>query len=84
MPLPNHLPDTVKNIILNETERILSMIKNYIDTHLDPRNILHPHKENFEDNPSIKNIFAELKLTEEEFYEDLSISSDSNFQIHLK
>ena len=58
LPLPNHLPDTVKNIILNGTERILSTVKNYIDTHLDPRNILHPHKENFEDKPSIKNILA--------------------------
>ena len=30
LPLPNHLPDTVKNNILNERERILSMVKNYI------------------------------------------------------
>ena len=52
------------------TERILSMVKNYIDTHLDPRrrNILHPLKENFEDIPNIENILAELKLTEEEYY----------------
>ena len=35
--LPNHLQDTVKNNILTERERILSMVKNYIDTHLDPR-----------------------------------------------
>ena len=86
LPLPNHLPDTVKNNILNQTECILSMVKNYIDTHLDPRkrNILPPHKENFEDGPSIKNILEELKLTEEEHYGALSISSGSDFQIHLK
>ena len=86
LPLPNHLPDTVKNNILNERERILSTVKNYIDTHLDPRkrNILHSHEENFEDIPSIKNILTKLKLTEEEFYGALSISSDSDFQIHLK
>ena len=62
------------------------MVKNYIDTHLDPRkrNILQPHKENFEDIPSIKNILAELKLIEEEYYGTLLISSDSDFQIHLK
>ena len=86
LPLPNHLPDTVKNNILNERERILSTVKNYIDTHLDPRkrNILHPLKENFEDIPSIKNILAELKLTKEEYYGALSISIDSDFQIHLK
>ena len=86
LPLPNHLPDTVKNNIPNERERILSIVKNYIDTHLDPRkrNILHPHKENFEDIPSMKNILAELKVTEEEHYGASSISSDSNFPIHLK
>ena len=68
LPLPNHLPDTVKNNILNEGERILSMVKNYTDTHLDPRkrNILHPLKD-FEDILSIKIILAELKLTEEEY-----------------
>ena len=68
------------------TERILSMVNNYIDTHLDPRkrNILHSHEENFEDIPSTKNILTKLKLTEEEFYGASSISSDSDFQIHLK
>ena len=86
MPLPNHLPDTVKNNIPNGRERILSIVKNYVDTHLDPRkrNILHPHKENFEDILSMKNILAELKVTEEEHYGAPSISSDSNFPSHLK
>ena len=81
MPLPNHLPDTVKNNILNEKEHILSMVKNYIDR---KQNILYPHKDNFEDIPSIKSILAELNLTEEEYYGAVSISSDSDFQIHLK
>ena len=86
LPLPNHLPDTVKNNILNERERILSMVKNHIDTHFDTRkrNIFHPQKENFDDIPGIKNILAELKLTEEEYYGALSILSDFDFQIHLK
>ena len=86
LPLPNHLPDAVKINIPNERERILSIVKNYNDTHLDPRkrNILHPHKENFEDIPSMKNILAELKVTEEEHYGASSISSDSNFPSHLK
>ena len=41
LPLPNHLPDTVKNNILNERECILSMVKNYIDTHLDLDNEIY-------------------------------------------
>ena len=83
-PLPNHLPDTVKNNILNERERIFSVVKNYIDTHLGPRkrNILHQHQECFEDIPSIKNIVAELRLVEEEYYGALS-ASDSENQKHF-
>ena len=76
----------MKNNILNERELILLIVKNYIDTQLYPRkrNILYPHKENFENIPSIRNILAELKPTKEEYFEALSISSDSDFQIHLK
>ena len=73
--LPNHLQDPVKNNILNEMECIFLMVKNYIDTHLDSRkrNILHPHKENFENIPSIQNILANLKLTKKAYYGILSI-----------
>ena len=69
-PLLNHLPDTLINYILNERESILLIVKNYDDTHFDPRkqNILHPHKENLDDITSIQNILAESKLTEEEYY----------------
>ena len=45
-PLLNHLPDTLINYILNERESILLIVKNYDDTHFDPRkqNILHLKK----------------------------------------
>ena len=36
LPLPNHLPDPPNYKILNERERILLMMKNYIEAHLDP------------------------------------------------
>lgn len=68
--LLNHLPDTLTNYILNERESTSLIVKNYDDTHFDPRkqNILHPHKENLDDITSIQNILAESKLTEEEYY----------------
>ena len=53
---------------------------------LDPRkhNILNPLNKDFEETPSIKSILAELGLTEDQYYNALSISSGSDFQIHIK
>ena len=85
LPLQEDLPEDLKNSILNERERILKTVKQYIDSNLDPRrkNILNPFKENFEEVSSI-HILMELNITEEEYYNALSISSDSDFQIHIK
>ena len=81
LPLLEDLPEDLKNSILNERERILKTVKQHIDSNLDPRrkNILNPFKENFEEVPSIQNILTELSITEEEYYNALSISSDSDF-----
>ena len=70
------LPEDRKNSILNERERTLTTVKQYIDSNLDPRRktILNPFKENFEKVPSIQNIVMELNITEEEYYNALSIS----------
>ena len=86
MPLQEDIPEDLKNSILNEQKRILSTVKQYIDSTLDPRrkNILNSFKENFEEVPSIQNILMELNITEEEYYNALSISSNSDFQNHIK
>ena len=87
LPLQEDLPEDVRNSILNERERILTKVKQYIDSNLGPRrkNILNPFKENFEEAyRSIQNILMKLNITEEEYYNALSISSDSDFQIHIK
>ena len=85
LPLQEDLPEDLKNSILNERKRILKTVKQYIDSNLDPRrkNILNPFKENFEEVSSI-HILMELNITEEEYYNALSISSDSDFQIQIK
>ena len=76
----------MRNNILNERDRILGNVKEYIDNNLNPkkRNILNPLKENYEKVPNIPNILKELNLTEDQCYDALSISNDSDFQIHLK
>ena len=85
LPLQEDLPEDLKNSILNERERILKTAKKCKDGNLDPRrkNILNPFKENFEEVSSI-HILMELNITEEEYYNALSISSDSDFQIQIK
>ena len=58
----------------------------YIDNSLEPRkhNILYLLKEDFEETPGIKNILAKLRLTKKQYYNAFSISSGSDFQIHIK
>ena len=82
LPLLEDLPEDVRNSILNERERILTKVKQYIDSNLGPRrkNILNPFKENFEEAyRNIQNILMKLNITEEEYYNALSILSDSDF-----
>ena len=47
-------------------------------------NILNPEKENYKQRPEINEILQELNISEQDYYEALSISSDTDFQIHLK
>lgn len=75
-----------KQAVLQKREAILSTVKEYIDTYLNPhkRNIIDPSKENFEVVPCISEILKSLELYEADYCNALSISSDSDFQIHLK
>ena len=48
LPLQEELPEDVRNSILNERGRILTKVKQYIDSNLNPirKNMLHSFKEN--------------------------------------
>ena len=48
------------------------------------RNIFYPNWENFEIISEIPEILNKLNIKENECYEALSISSDTDFQIHLR
>lgn len=87
MLLLNDLPEAEKkNNILNKREHILSIIKYYIDNSFDPRkhNMLNTLTEDFEKILSIKDILAKLGFTEDQYYNAAFISSDSDFQTHIK
>ena len=85
-PLPAEMSDVEKENKLSQRETILNKVKQYIDTELNPNNInfLDPTKSKFKELKSISEILNELELTESEYYEALSISSDKDFQIHFK
>ena len=55
LPLSIDQLDQKKNIILNERESIFLIVRNNVDTHVDPRkrNILNPRKGNFENISSL-------------------------------
>ena len=86
MPFSSDLPKAEKSNILNEREHILSTVNQYIDNSLYPRkyNIFNHLKQDFEEISSIKNILTELGLTEEQYYNTLLISSDSDLQTDIR
>ena len=47
-------------------------------------NILNPLKENYIEPKSISEILSASEITEQEYYNALTISTDTDFQIHLK
>ena len=82
------LDDSLENRdeILKNRKRILSPVKEYIDSHFDPRynNVLDPQKDNYTEPKTIDEILNELNISKDVYYENLAISSDKGFQIHYK
>ena len=80
------LSEDEKESILHKRNTILNVVKEYIDTYLDPRkvNILDPLKADYVKPKDINNILLEIGFTSEEYYNALKISTDSDFQIHFK
>ena len=60
-------------ILLNERDRVLGNVREYIDNNLNPkkRNILNLLKENYEKVPNIQYILKELNLKEDQCYDAL-------------
>ena len=85
-PLLDDLPKHDKQRILEERNRLLGKVKDYIDSNLNPRkrNIIDPSQEGYVNPLNISEILDELNITEERYYNALSISTDNDFQLHLK
>ena len=61
-------------------------MKDYINHNLFPkkRNIVDPDKDNFEQPESIATILESLGITEDVYYNALSISPGTDFEIHMR
>ena len=86
VPLSKDISIDEKTHIIEQRKLLLSKVKEYIDTNLDPRkrNILNPQNDDFEAVPKINEILQELQISEHDYYKVLSISDGSDFQIHYK
>ena len=70
--------DTHKTNILNRRKEILSKVKQKINDELNPSN------KNYDATITKNDIFDSTGVTEDEYYWALSISADSDFDLHLK
>ena len=77
-PLDENLDDESKSSILNRRKEILCLVKQKIDE------LLNPSKENYDATLTETDILHSVGISEDEYYWALSISPDSDFDLHLK
>lgn len=77
-PLPEDMDEEMKVGTLNRRKEILSLIKQKIDE------VLNPSKPDY--NPALtqKDIFRDVGVSKEEYEGALSVSADSDYDLHLK
>ncbi|CAB4030822.1 Hypothetical predicted protein, partial [Paramuricea clavata] len=76
-PLDVNLDDESKSSILNRRKEILCSVKQKIDE------VLNPSKESYDATLTETDILNSVGISEDEYYWALSISPDSDFDLHL-
>ena len=84
-PLSKDLKEHDRNNILEKRSFLLNKVKDYINANLNPRtqNILDPGKPDYEEPKTISEILCALQIDEQDYYEALATSTDSDYMIHL-
>lgn len=77
-PLSDELDEEVKTDMLTRRNKILRLVKEEVDK------VLNPDKSPYNPTKSEKEILSSLGITEEQYYRALSVSRDSEFDLHLK
>ncbi len=77
-PLNVDLDEEIKSNILDRRTKILTSVKQKIDE------ILNPSKSDYNPTISDTDILKSIDVTEDDYYWALSVSPDSDFDLHLK
>ncbi|KAL9977715.1 hypothetical protein ACROYT_G015152 [Oculina patagonica] len=77
-PLPDNIHHDEKELLLNKRNDILSAVKQKINENLDSS------KPNYNPNITEDDLLAAFKISKREYNWALSVSSDSDFDLHLK
>jgi DNA replication protein DnaC len=77
-PLSDDLDDEIKANTLSIRNEILTSVKQKID------DVLNPSKSDYEPALTSSEIFKSLGISQEQYYWALGISSDSDYELHLK
>lgn len=77
-PLSDDLDEAIKSDLLDKRKETLSLVKQQID------DVLNPSKPNYDSTLTEDDIFNLAGINKEAYYSALSISPDSNYELHLK
>lgn len=77
-PLPEDMDPQIKTDIMTKQKEILSLVKQKIDESLNPS------KANYNPMLAPDDIFQELGITKEQYEKALSLSPDSDYDLHLR
>ena len=77
-PLPDDMDEEVKADALEKRKEILCLVKQKIDE------VLNPSKPEYLPSLSKEDIFHDVGITKEQYQWALSISPDSDYELHLK
>ena len=85
-PLPNDMSEEIKIQVLKNRNALLSKVKRYIDTELNPskKKFYDSSRNDYVKVKSIDEILGLLEISKVEYEAALSISEDKDFQLHLK
>ncbi|XP_029182368.2 uncharacterized protein LOC114950315 [Acropora millepora] len=77
-PLSQEMDEELKRNLLNKRKEILSLVKEEIDK------VLNPNKPQYDLTKTEGELLNSLGITEKQYYWALSVSADSDFDLHLK